>query len=103
MKQIVRKFVNRRCVSTHPLSTARTTQQPDRMRPTPKPKPSLPPTHQLQPKQRNHVLRLDMVVDKEAPKQHLLILAPMQATAVNVCAHFNGHLELYAAVAEKSE
>ena len=43
------------------------------------------------------------VVDKEAPEEDLVVLAPVQAAAVDVGAHFDGHLEFYAAVAEEGE
>lgn len=46
---------------------------------------------------------LDVVVDEEAPESHLLVLPPAQGAAVDVGAHFNGHLEFYTAGTEEGE
>jgi len=44
-----------------------------------------------------------IVVDEEAPEQHIVVLAAGEGAAVDVGAHFDGDLELYASVAEEGE
>ena len=46
---------------------------------------------------------LVVVVNEETPEKHFFIFATLETAPVYVCAHFNRHLELDAAVAEKGE